>query len=85
MLTDLDRILDEVKRDKDLDKEVLIRTLEAALLKAAKNRYGHNVDIEAHFNPELGEVELFQFKIVVNEVKNPKIEISSVRTGSILV
>ena len=76
MLTELDRILDEVKRDKDLDKEVLISTLEAALLKAAKNRYGHNVDIEAHFNPEIGEVELFQFKIVVNEVKSPKIEIS---------
>ncbi len=76
MLTELDRILDEVKRDKDLDKEVLIRTLEAALLKAAKNRYGYNVDIEAHFNPEIGEVELFQFKIVVNEIKNPKIEIS---------
>lgn len=76
MINELDRILEEVRKDKDLDKETLIKTLEAALLKAAKNRYGHNSEIEAHFNRELGEVELFQFKNVVNDVKNPKSEIS---------
>ena len=76
MITDLDRIIEEVRKDKDIDKQILIQTLEAALLKAAKNRYGHNSEIEAHFNPELGEVELFQFRIVVKEVKNPKNEIS---------
>ena len=76
MINELDRILEEVRKDKDLDKQILIETLEAALLKAAKNRYGHNADIEAHFNPEIGEVELFQFRNVVSEVKNPKSEIS---------
>lgn len=76
MITELDRILEEVRRDKDIDKQILIQTIEAALLKAAKNRYGHNVDIEAHFNQELGEVELFQFRVVVNEVQNSKNEIS---------
>ena len=76
MLNELDRILEEVRKDKDLDKQILIETLEAAMLKAAKNRYGHNADIEAHFNPEIGEVELFQFKNVVKEIKNPKSEIS---------
>ena len=76
MITDLDRILEEVRKDKDLDKQILINTLEAALLKAAKNRYGYSSDIEAHFNPELGEVELFQFRIVVEEIKNPRTEIT---------
>jgi len=76
MITELDRILEEVRRDKDIDKQILIKTLEAALLKAAKNRYDHSADIEAHFNPELGEVELFQFKMVVKDVKNSKNEIS---------
>ena len=57
MIHELDRILEEVRKDKDLDKQILIETLEAALLKAAKNRYGHNADIEAHFNPDIGEVE----------------------------
>ena len=76
MIHELDRILEEVRKDKDLDKQILIETLEAALLKAAKNRYGHSADIEAHFNPDVGEVELFQFRNVVTEVKNPRSEIS---------
>jgi N utilization substance protein A len=76
MIHELDRILEEVRKDKDIDKQILIETLEAALLKAAKNRYGHNADIEAHFNPDIGEVELFQFRNVVTEVKNPRSEIS---------
>jgi len=84
MINELDRILEEVRKDKDIDKETLIKTLEAALLKAAKNRYGHNSEIEAHFNRELGEVELFQFKNVVNEVKNPKSEISLEEAKKIL-
>jgi len=76
MLTELDRILEEVRKDKDIDKQILIKTLESALLKAAKNRYEGSSNIEARFNPELGEVELFQFKTIVEEVKNPKNEIS---------
>jgi N utilization substance protein A len=76
MISELDRILEEVRKDKDIDKQVLVQTLEAALVKAAKNRYGYNADIEAHFNHELGEVELFQFRTVVTEVKNQKNEIS---------
>jgi len=76
MIHELDRILEEVRKDKDIDKQILIETLEAALLKAAKNRYGHNADIEAHFIPDIGEVELFQFRNVVTEVKNPRSEIS---------
>ena len=33
-------------------------------------------EIEAHFNEEAGEVELFQFKTVVKDVKNPPAEIA---------
>ena len=49
MVNELDRILEEVRREKDLDKQILIKSLEEALLKAAKNRFGYNADIEAHF------------------------------------
>jgi N utilization substance protein A len=76
MLSELDRVLEEVKRDKGIDKSVLIETLETALLRAAKNKYGHRTEIEARFNPELGEIELFQFKLVVDEVRNPGTEIA---------
>lgn len=76
MLTELDRVLEEIRKDKGIDKEVLINALETALVKAALNKYGHGLDIEAHYNEELGEIELFQFKTVSEDVINIIKEIS---------
>ncbi len=38
MVHELDRILEEVRKDKDLDKQILIETLEAALFKSCKEQ-----------------------------------------------
>jgi transcription termination/antitermination protein NusA len=76
MLSELDRILDETRKDKGIDKEVLINALETALVKAALNKYGHSLDIEAHYNEELGEIELFQYKTVAEDVTDIAREIS---------
>jgi N utilization substance protein A len=65
-----------VGRDKGIDKQVIIEALEDAMLKASKKRYGLQKDIEARFNEELGEVELFQFKTVVAEIHDPDLEVS---------
>ncbi len=76
MLSELDMVLEEIRKDKGIDKEVLISALETALVKAAHNKYGHSLDIEAHYNEELGEIELFQFKTVAGETNNIVKEIS---------
>jgi len=76
MISDLTRILDEVGKVKGIDKDVLIEALEAAVLSAARKKFGPHQDVEAHFNEEVGEVELFEFKTVVNEVRDPNLEIS---------
>lgn len=76
MLSELDRILDETRKDKGIDREVLVNALETALVKAALNKYGHSLDIEAHYNPELGEIELFQYKTVAENVVDITREIS---------
>ena len=76
MISDLSRIIDQVGKDKGIDKKILIEALEQALLAAARKRYGPKQEIEAKYNEEAGEVELFQFKTVVKDVKNPPAEIS---------
>lgn len=76
MMLDLRHIIEQVGKDKGIDKEVLIEALESAMLKAAEKRFGANKDIEAHFNEEMGEIELFVFKDVVEEVEDPDLEIS---------
>ncbi len=76
MAQNLNYLIDQVGRDKGVDKKVIIEALEDALLKASRKRYGPHKDIEAHYNEELGEVELFQFKTVVDKVQDPDLEIS---------
>ena len=76
MISNLTRIIDEVGKTKGIDREILIEALEAAVLTAARKKFGFHQGIEAHFNEELGEVELFEFKSVVDKVKDPYSEIS---------
>lgn len=76
MPSELGRVLEQVGKDKGIEKAILVEALETAMLTAAKKKYGLEKEIEAHFNEELGEVELFQFKTVVSEVANPDTEVT---------
>jgi N utilization substance protein A len=76
MEVDLKRVIDQVSKDRNVSPQVLIETLERALLKAAKSKYGMEREIEAKFNRETGEVELFEFKTVVETVTDPATQIA---------
>jgi len=73
---ELIRVIEQVSREKGIDKEVLISAVEAAVLSASKKRYKFVENIKAHFNRETGEIELFRLKKVVATVQNPHTEIS---------
>jgi N utilization substance protein A len=77
MLQNLSKIIEQVGKEKSIPKEVLIEAIEAAMLTAARKKYGHEREIEARFNEELGEVELFQFRTVVESVANPFTEVDT--------
>src|SRR4030067_1408126 len=76
MILELNRVLEQVGKDKGISKAILIDAIESAVLIAAKKKYGADKEIESHFNEELGEVELFQFKTVVKDVVDPDNEVS---------
>jgi len=76
MQQDLNRVIEQVSKEKGIDKAILISALENAMVSAAKKTFGHQRKIEAQYNPEIGEVELFEAKLVVEEVKDPSLEIT---------
>ena len=63
----LDMVLEQVGRDKNIDKSVLINALEQAILTAAKRTFGLNREMEAKFNADTGSVDLFLIVNVVDE------------------
>jgi len=76
MLSDLKRIIDQISRDRGFDKQLLIEAIKEAVASAARKKYGSRRDIEVHYNEELGEVEVFQFRSVVEDAEDEQTEIS---------
>jgi N utilization substance protein A len=81
MITELTRVIDSVGKDKGIDRERIISAVEEAVLSAAekllKSKH-QDKEFDVYYNPEEGEVELFEYKEVVETVADSEIEISLV-------
>jgi transcription termination/antitermination protein NusA len=76
MLPDLNRVIDQVSKEKGIDRQIIVSALEEAMLSAAKKTFGHEKNIEVKFNPDLGEVEIFEIKTVVEQVEHPENQVT---------
>lgn len=76
MNSPLARDLELVSKEKNIPRDSLVEVLEQAMEAAARKKYGMQKDLEAQWNEELGEVELFEFKTVAEEVEDDQIEIT---------
>lgn len=76
MFIDLNRTLDHVAKDRGVPRDQLIEAIESAFLTAARKMWGHTSELEAQYNEENGEIELFQFKTVVDTVTEPNMELT---------
>ena len=76
MFQELKRLIEQMGKDRGIDKRIIIEALEAAMLNAARKKMGLRVDIEARYNDEVGEIEVFQFKTVEEKVTDTEMQIS---------
>lgn len=70
------QIAEAVAREKLIDKELVIEAMEDSLGKAARSRYGAELDIRANIDRNSGEMTMFRAREVVEEVENHFIEMS---------
>ena len=76
MVSDLAKMIEQVSREKGVDPRVLISALEEAVKAAARKKHGPDYELEVSYNEEAGEIEVFEFKEVVEEVSNKHLEVS---------
>jgi N utilization substance protein A len=76
MLPELKRLIEQMGKDKGIDKQIIVEALETAMVTAARKKLGPKVEIEAHYNEEAGEIEIFQFKTVVEKILDPDTQIA---------
>ncbi|MBL8037562.1 MAG: transcription termination/antitermination protein NusA [Nitrospira sp.] len=76
MNRELISVIDEIGRQKGIDKARVIGAIESALQTAAKKRFGQAENIQVEMDPKTGEISVVSKKIIVETVSNPKAEIS---------
>ncbi len=76
MKSELMLVIDQIGREKGIDKAKVILALEAALLTAAKKRFGHGENIQVDIDTETGEISIVKKKTIAENVLDSKTEIS---------
>jgi len=64
------QIADAVAREKLIDPELVVEAMEESMAKAAKSRYGAELDIRAFIDRKTGELTMTRIRHVVDEVEN---------------
>ncbi|HVC43510.1 MAG TPA: transcription termination factor NusA [Candidatus Binataceae bacterium] len=70
MSVDLNRVIESVSKEKGIDKSIVVNAVEEMMHSAARRTFGPDRNIESRFNPDIGEIELFEIKTVVETAAN---------------
>ncbi len=73
---ELKKSIETISKERRIDKDVLIDTLEEAVRVAVNKKFHNRLDIEVNYNEETGDMEVYQFKRVVDVVEDPDREIT---------
>jgi len=66
-MTGLNQIIDQVSKEKSIDRSVLVDALEQAIVSAARKTFGQGRVLEPKYNEDEGQVELMLYMTVVTD------------------
>ena len=76
MNRELITVIDQIGREKGIDKARIIGAVESALQTAAKKRFGQGENIQVQMDTKTGEISVISLRTIVETVINPKAEVS---------
>jgi len=68
--------LNQLEKEKGIDKEILIEAIEQALISAYKRNFGSAQNVEVNFDRNTGEIRVYALKTIVEEVMDSATEMS---------
>src|ERR1700689_2186778 len=68
--------IEMLSREKHIEPEIVVSAIEDAMAVAARKYYKTEEDLRAKFNQETGQGDVFSVHVVVEEVTDPKKEVS---------
>lgn len=76
MTKELCFIIEQISRDKGISKDTIIKTLESALLSAARKKYGGRLNVDLRIDPKTCAIKVFETKKIVESVTNSDEEVT---------
>ncbi len=74
--SEIGRVIEALGKDRGIDRDIVIRAVEQAFLVTARKKYGIQGEYETRYNPDEDSIEIYQYKNVVDEVRDPIVEIT---------
>src|SRR5262249_47804044 len=72
----LDQMIEQISREKHIDPAIIVAAIEDAMVVAARKYYKTEEDLRGKFNPDTGQVDVYSVRAVVDEVTDPKKEVT---------
>ncbi|MDW7998272.1 MAG: transcription termination factor NusA [Thermodesulfovibrio sp.] len=69
-------LVEQIMREKGITKDAVLELLETALISAIRKKYGNKSSIRIKIEPQSFDINIFEIKKVVEQVKDPSSEIS---------
>lgn len=70
------KAVEELEKEKEISKELLIDAIESALVSAYKKNYGTSQNVRVNIDKETGDIEVYMRKDIVEDVEDDLIEVS---------
>jgi N utilization substance protein A len=74
--SEIGRVIEALGKDRGIDREIVIKAIEQAFLVTARKKYGIQGEYETRYNSEEDEIEIYQYKNVVQDVRDNIVEIN---------
>ena len=75
-MSELIAALNQLQKEKGIDKDVIMEAIENSLLAACKRDFGSADNVVVNMDRETGDIYVYAIKEVVDEVYDPALEIS---------
>lgn len=73
--SEIGRVIEALGKDRGIDRTIVVKAIEQAFLVTARKKFGIQGEYETRYNPDDGDIEIFQYKNVVDDVRDPIVEI----------
>jgi len=75
MKIDIAEAVSQLTREKNVDRDIVAEILEEVLIMMIRKKYGTADNFDIFVNIDKGEIEIYQNKVIVNEIEDSSLEI----------